>query len=189
MKITGDDDEGKAELENFITPSEKYPVLVTTSKLLTTGVDCKTCQFIIIDSEINSMIEFKQILGCGTRIREDYGKMYFTLIDFRDVSRLFADKDFDGEPVKVKDVNSDEVPDEDDEEIDDISEEEEKKETSYGEAGEYTEGETISDPSGEKRKKYYVYDVEVKVINDRLANTIINNLSNKGMEGFQVELR
>lgn len=168
MKITGDDDEGKAELENFITPSEKYPVLVTTSKLLTTGVDCKTCQFIIIDSEINSMIEFKQILGRGTRIREDYGKMYFTLIDFRDVSRLFADKDFDGEPVKVKDVTSDEVPDENDEEIDDTYEEEEKKETSYGEAGEYTEGETISDPSGEKRKKYYVDDVEVKVINDRV---------------------
>ncbi|AYD39636.1 DEAD/DEAH box helicase [Clostridium fermenticellae] len=168
MKITGDDDEGKAELENFIIPSEDYPVLVTTSKLLTTGVDCKTCQFIIIDSEINSMIEFKQILGRGTRIREDYGKMYFTLIDFRDVSRLFADKDFDGEPVKVKDVTSDEVPDENDEEIDDTYEEEEKKETSYGEAGEYTEGETISDPSGEKRKKYYVDDVEVKVINDRV---------------------
>ncbi|OAA93550.1 EcoAI/FtnUII family type I restriction enzme subunit R [Clostridium coskatii] len=168
MKITGDDDEGKAELENFIIPSEDYPVLVTTSKLLTTGVDCKTCQFIIIDSEINSMIEFKQILGRGTRIREDYGKMYFTLIDFRDVSRLFADKDFDGEPVKVKDVTSDEVPDENDEEIDDTYEEEEKKETSYGESGEYTEGETISDPSGEKRKKYYVDDVEVKVINDRV---------------------
>lgn len=168
MKITGDDDEGKAELENFIMPSEKYPTLVTTSKLLTTGVDCKTCEFIIIDSEINSMIEFKQILGRGTRIREDYGKMYFTLIDFRDVSRLFADKDFDGDPVKVKDVSSDEIPDENDEDVDDTTEGEGETETIYGEPGEHVEGETISDPPGEGRKKYYVNDVAVRVINDRV---------------------
>ena len=174
MKITGDDDEGKAELENFITPSEKYPVLVTTSKLLTTGVDCKTCEFVVIDSEINSMIEFKQILGRGTRIREDYGKMYFTLIDFRDVSRLFADKDFDGEPVKVKEVNTNEIPDENDE----VEDTNEVEETPYDEVGD-DEGEDketiIRDPFGpidgggtEPRKKYYVNDVEVSVINDRV---------------------
>jgi type I restriction enzyme, R subunit len=171
MKITGDDDEGKAELENFIVPSEKYPVLVTTSKLLTTGVDCKTCEFIIIDSEINSMIEFKQILGRGTRIREDYGKMYFTLIDFRDISRLFADKDFDGEPVKVKESTGiDDIPVEDDEDTDDLPPEdggENPYDTPEGHGG----GEIIKDPppgGGEARKKYYVNDVEVKVINDRV---------------------
>jgi type I restriction enzyme, R subunit len=172
MKITGDDEEGKDELENFITPSEKYPTLVTTSKLLTTGVDCKTCEFIVIDSEINSMIEFKQILGRGTRIREDYGKMYFTLIDFRDVSRLFADKDFDGDPVRIKEVSTDEVPDEEDEIIDDTPLDEENEGTTYDEPGDDNSNGSafINDPfeGGEGKKKYYVNDVEVRVINDRV---------------------
>lgn len=172
MKITGDDEEGKDELENFITPSEKYPTLVTTSKLLTTGVDCKTCEFIVIDSEINSMIEFKQILGRGTRIREDYGKMYFTLIDFRDVSRLFADKDFDGDPVRIKEVSTDEVPDEDDEVIDDTPLDEENEGTTYDEPGDDNSNGSafINNPfeGGEGRKKYYVNDVEVTVISDRV---------------------
>lgn len=169
MKITGDDEEGKAELENFITPSEKYPTLVTTSKLLTTGVDCKTCEFIVIDSEINSMIEFKQILGRGTRIREDYDKMYFTLIDFRDVSRLFADKDFDGDPVRIKEVDTDEVPNEEDEEDIDNEPIYDEDETDYtvGNSGELA---FTNDPfeEGERRKKYYVNDVEVMVINERV---------------------
>lgn len=170
MKITGDDDEGKAELENFIEVSEKYPTLVTTSKLLTTGVDCKTCEFIVIDSEINSMIEFKQILGRGTRIREDYGKMYFTLIDFRDVSRLFADKDFDGEPVRIKEVDCDEIPDEEEEDGDETPEEngDITYDTSRDDNGEGSG--FINDPfDGDKsRKKYYVNDVQVRVINDRV---------------------
>lgn len=166
MKITGDDDEGKAELDNFIIPSEKYPTLVTTSKLLTTGVDCKTCEFIVIDSEINSMIEFKQILGRGTRIREDYGKMYFTLIDFREVSRLFADKDFDGDPVKVKVVEDvEDVPDEEEEDPEDIPEDgEEPGETPPVPGG----GGILIDPPDGEIKKYYVNDVEVKVLNDRV---------------------
>lgn len=174
MRITGDDERGKEELENFILPSSKYPVLVTTSKLLTTGVDCKTCEFIVIDSEINSIIEFKQILGRGTRIREDYGKMYFTLIDFRDVSRLFADKEFDGEPVKVKEVNISEIPDENDE----VEDTNEGEETPYDEVGDdegENKGNIFRDPFGpidgggtEPRKKYYVNDVEVSVINDRV---------------------
>lgn len=174
MKITGDDNEGKDELENFITPSEKYPTLVTTSKLLTTGVDCKTCEFIVIDSEINSMIEFKQILGRGTRIREDYGKMYFTLIDFRDVSRLFADKDFDGEPVKIKEVDTKEIPDEDDEDTDNPMDDDTLdggEEHPYGETGDNSGGDGfINNPFDEVkgRKKYYVNDVEVLVINDRV---------------------
>ncbi|WLF70967.1 DEAD/DEAH box helicase family protein [Clostridium septicum] len=172
MKITGDDEDGKDELENFITPSEKYPTLVTTSKLLTTGVDCKTCEFIVVDSEINSMIEFKQILGRGTRIREDYGKMYFTLIDFRDVSRLFADKDFDGDPVRIKEVSTDEVPDEEDEIIDDTPLDEENEGTTYDEPGDDNSNGSafINDPfvGVEGRKKYYVNDVEVTVISDRV---------------------
>lgn len=172
MKITGDDEDGKDELENFITPSEKYPTLVTTSKLLTTGVDCKTCEFIVIDSEINSMIEFKQILGRGTRIREDYGKMYFTLIDFRDVSRLFADKDFDGDPVRIKEVSIEEVPDENDEVIDDTPLDEGNEGTTYDEPGDDNPSgsDFINDPfeGGEGRKKYYVNDVAVRVINDRV---------------------
>jgi type I restriction enzyme R subunit len=170
MKITGDDDEGKAELENFIIPSEKYPTLVTTSKLLTTGVDCKTCEFIVIDSEINSMIEFKQILGRGTRIREDYGKMYFTLIDFRDVSRLFADKDFDGEPVKVKEAAGvEDIPVEEEEDPEDIPNDD-GEDTTYEEPGDHGGGDAFNEPPTEVegRKKYYVSDVEVRVINDRV---------------------
>lgn len=98
MRITGDNPEGKAELDNFIHPEERYPVIVTTSKLMTTGVDCKTCKVIVLDQTIRSMTEFKQIIGRGTRIAEDFGKLYFTILDFRKATELFADRDFDGEP-------------------------------------------------------------------------------------------
>ncbi|RJQ14875.1 DEAD/DEAH box helicase [Candidatus Parcubacteria bacterium] len=101
VRITGDNDEGKKEIENFINPESPYPVLVTTSKLLTTGVDAQTCKLIVLDAPINSMSEFKQIIGRGTRVNEDYGKFYFTIMDFRGVTRLFADPNFDGEPVKI----------------------------------------------------------------------------------------
>jgi len=121
MRITGDNEEGKAELDNFIDPASKYPVLVTTSKLMTTGVDAQTCKFIVLDTIINSMIEFKQIIGRGTRIREDYGKQYFTIIDFRGVTKLFADPDFDGTPVCVK-TTAGEIPTEEEEIIDDQGE-------------------------------------------------------------------
>ena len=108
MRITGDNQEGKNQLENFIDVEEKYPTIVTTSKLLTTGADCKTCKLIVLDSNINSMTEFKQIIGRGTRIREDFGKTYFTILDFRNASRLFSDPDFDGEPISIKVVKPDE---------------------------------------------------------------------------------
>jgi type I restriction enzyme R subunit len=101
VRITGDNDEGKKEIENFINPESPYPVLVTTSKLLTTGVDAQTCKLIVLDAPINSMSEFKQIIGRGTRVNEEFGKYYFTIMDFRGVTRLFADPDFDGEPVKI----------------------------------------------------------------------------------------
>ena len=121
--------EGVKELENFMTADEAYPVLVTTSKLLTTGVDADTVKFIVLDSNINSMTEFKQIIGRGTRINEEHDKLYFTIIDFRNVTKLFADKDFDGDPVKVKETDG-EIPTEETEEppTEDIPQDEVPKE-------------------------------------------------------------
>jgi type I restriction enzyme, R subunit len=83
MQITGDNDEGKRELENFTNPEERYPVIATTSELMTTGVDAQTCQVIVLDANIASMTKFKQIIGRGTRINEEYGKMYFTILDMK----------------------------------------------------------------------------------------------------------
>ena len=94
MKITWDDKEWKAELDNFITPKEKYPVIVTTSKLLTTWVDAKTCKLIVLDTNINSATEFMQIIWRWTRIREDYWKYFFTIMDFRKATNMFADEEF-----------------------------------------------------------------------------------------------
>lgn len=104
MRITGDNDEGKKELDNFIDPENLYPTIVTTSKLLTTGVDVQTCKNIVLDSNIRSMTEFKQIIGRGTRIREDYGKTHFTILDFRKVTELFADEGFDDSPIQIKEI-------------------------------------------------------------------------------------
>lgn len=101
MRITGDENEGKAELDNFINPEERYPVIATTSKLMTTGVDAQTCKLVVLDQHIKSMTEFKQIIGRGTRINEDYGKFWFTIMDFKKATELFADKNFDGEPVVI----------------------------------------------------------------------------------------
>jgi type I restriction enzyme R subunit len=101
MRITGGDTEGQAELGNFIDPESTYPVLVTTSRLLSTGVDVQTCRLIVLDREVSSMTEFKQIVGRGTRVHEDTHKFYFTLIDFRGATSHFADPDFDGEPVQI----------------------------------------------------------------------------------------
>ncbi len=101
MRITGSDAEGQAQLGNFIDPEAKYPVLVTTSRLLSTGVDAQTCRLIVLDRAVGSMTEFKQIVGRGTRVHEDTKKFYFTLIDFRGATNHFADPDFDGEPVQI----------------------------------------------------------------------------------------
>jgi type I restriction enzyme, R subunit len=101
MRITGNDAEGQAQLGNFIDPESKYPVLVTTSRLLSTGVDAQTCRLIVLDREVGSMTEFKQIVGRGTRVHEDTRKFYFTLIDFRGATSHFADPEFDGEPVQI----------------------------------------------------------------------------------------
>lgn len=101
VRITGDDQEGKALLSYFIDNDEPYPVIATTSKLLSTGVDAKTCKLIVLDQTIISISQFKQIVGRGTRIREDYNKLYFTIMDFKGATRLFHDPEFDGEPVTV----------------------------------------------------------------------------------------
>ncbi len=120
MRITGDEAEGKAELDNFINPESRYPVIATTSKLMTTGVDAQTCKLIVLDQRIQSMTEFKQIIGRGTRINEDYDKFYFTIMDFKKATELFADPAFDGEPVQIFEpapedppIPPDEVPGED----------------------------------------------------------------------------
>ncbi len=101
MRITGSDKDGQNQLGNFIDPESRYPVLVTTSRLLSTGVDAQTCRLIVLDRPVGSMTEFKQIVGRGTRVHEDTRKFYFTLMDFRGASSHFADPDFDGEPVQI----------------------------------------------------------------------------------------
>ena len=99
VRITGNDDIGKSQLDYFIAEDEKYPVIATTSQLLSTGVDSKTVKLIVLDKNIESMTEFKQIIGRGTRLREDLGKNYFTIMDFRNNTRKFSDPEFDGDPV------------------------------------------------------------------------------------------
>jgi type I restriction enzyme R subunit len=110
MRITGDDDEGKAQLDNFIDPESTYPVVACTSRLMSTGVDAQTCHLIVLDKRIASMTEFKQIIGRGTRINEDYGKFYFTIMDFRGATALFADPTFDGDPVQIHEPGPDDPP-------------------------------------------------------------------------------
>ena len=110
MRITGDEQEGKAELDNFIDPESRYPVIATTSKLMTTGVDAQTCKLIVLDQRIQSVGEFKQIIGRGTRINEDFDKFWFTIMDFKKATELFARPDFDGDPVVIFEPKGNEPP-------------------------------------------------------------------------------
>jgi type I restriction enzyme R subunit len=174
MRITGDDNEGKKELDNFITPAEIYPVIATTSKLLSTGVDARTCKLIVIEKTINSMTEFKQIIGRGTRVEEDYNKFYFTIIDFRRATNLFADPDFDGEPVVIFEPKPHEPIVLDDEPTEDEPwpPDEEPLDEGGGEVI-YEPGEGGSDvieiPTPTYGpKKYYVDGVPVEIINERV---------------------
>ena len=160
MRITGDDDIGKKQLDNFRDVSSRYPVLVTTSKLLTTGVDAQMVKIIVLDSNINSMTEFKQIIGRGTRVREDLGKMFFTIFDFRDVTRHFADPDFDG-PVEQDDSFTPGP----DGEIPPLPDDPEDVPEPDSERDWEPEGD---EPSKGKRMKYYVHDVEVTVLKQRV---------------------
>lgn len=167
MRITGDNEEGKAQLDNFIDPSSKYPVIAVTSKLMTTGVDAQTCKLIVLDSNITSMTEFKQIIGRGTRINEEFGKYSFTIMDFRNVTNLFADPDFDGDPVQVyvPKGGDDPVPPDVDEE-DPIDGGDDIPPFGGGGSG---QDEIDFDPDGESEvRTYYVHNVKVQVINERV---------------------
>lgn len=172
MQITGDNDEGKKELDNFINPEEKYPVITTTSELMTTGVDAQTCKVIVLDSEIKSMTKFKQIIGRGTRINEEFGKLYFTILDFRNATDLFADKDFDGDPIRVKPVSEEtdlsKIVDEEENDtspiIDEVSGDkiEVKKPVIR-----YPDTDMTSAFAKERRTKVYVNGVDVSVLISR----------------------
>lgn len=170
MQITGDNDEGKRELDNFINPEERYPVIATTSKLMTTGVDAQTCKLIVLDSNIASMTEFKQIIGRGTRINEEFGKTFFSILDFRNVTDLFADPDFDGDPVRVKELGEEdefETPEDELTEDDTITDDEGDEiifEPSPEPPDIITGGEIVSEP----RPKQYVNGVNVGVLNERI---------------------
>lgn len=170
MQITGDNDEGKRHLDAFISPTELYPVIATTSKLMTTGVDAQTCKLIVLDSNIGSMTEFKQIIGRGTRINEDFGKHYFTIMDFRNVTALFADQDFDGDPLRIKAVSENEDISNTDYETDDapVTDDLTGDEITFPETE--TPDVTIdNDPMPEERRqKIRVNGVEVTVINERI---------------------
>ena len=172
MQITGDNDEGKRELDNFIIPEERYPVIATTSELMTTGVDAQTCKVIVLDANINSMTKFKQIIGRGTRINEEFGKLYFTILDFRNATDLFADPNFDGDPIRVKPVMEETdlsgIVDEEEKDetpiIDEVTGKEieiEKPKIRYPQTGE--PGEVIKEP----RRKIYVNGVDVSVLISR----------------------
>ena len=162
MRITGDEQEGKAELDNFINPEERYPVIATTSKLMTTGVDAQTCKLVVLDQHIKSMTEFKQMIGRGTRINEDYGKYWFTIMDFKKATELFADEAFDGPPIVVYNPGPNDPPTPPDEPGD------EGVGGLPGSEGGDAGGEGFpSGPEG-KRAKYYIGDVEVQVIAERV---------------------
>jgi type I restriction enzyme R subunit len=109
MRVTGDDRVGKKQLDNFINPEERYPVITTTSDLMRTGVDAQTCKLIVLDTNINSRTEFKQIMGRGTRVNTEFNKYFFTIMDFRNVTDMFADPDFDDDPVMIKELRGDQV--------------------------------------------------------------------------------
>ncbi|MEG3902398.1 DEAD/DEAH box helicase family protein [Microcoleus sp. B4-C5] len=176
MRITGEDKEGKLELDNFINPEERYPVIATTSKLMTTGVDAQTCKLIVLDSNIRSMTEFKQIIGRGTRINEQFDKRFFTIMDFRNVTDLFSDRAFDGDPVMIKEIRDDEeftpeniigdltgeIIDQETGEIVDFDQNNdipEKLKPTIISAGEITT---------EKQGKVYIAGVDVTILNERI---------------------
>ena len=168
MQITGDNEEGKRELDNFINPEEKFPVIATTSELMTTGVDAQTCKLIVLDSEIKSMTKFKQIVGRGTRINEDFNKLYFTILDFRNVTDLFADKEFDGDPIRIKPVSQDI-------DLTTIVDEEETDDTTItdndGEKIEFVKPDLripqVNEDRENYRKKIYVNGIDVSVLISR----------------------
>lgn len=166
MRITGDSVEGKAELDNFIDPECPFPVIATTSELLTTGVDAKTCKLIVLDKTISSMTVFKQIIGRGTRIDEENGKWFFTIMDFKKATALFRDPDFDGDPVVIYEPDDDDdpvppdpPPDDDDSDDDD-------------------------DDGGEGIQKIRVSNVSARIIAEHISYYMDGNLITESYKDF-----
>ncbi len=145
MRITGDNEIGKNQLDNFIDPESTYPVIACTSKLMTTGVDAQTCKLIVIDKNIASIDEFKQIIGRGTRINENFNKLFFTIMDFRNATRLFSDPNWDGDPIPDPNWPPNPNPGSDPEPGPDPG------------------------PAPDPRKKFYVKDVEVTIQSERIS--------------------
>jgi type I restriction enzyme R subunit len=156
VRITGDSQWGKDQLDDFADPESRYPVIATTSKLLSTGVDIQTCKWIVLDQNITSLAEFKQIIGRGTRVREDYDKYYFTIVDFRKATEMFADPDFDGQPISILET---EIGEEPGEPGPDGGEEPGDEGPGFVDEDEFDEIE---------RTKYYIADVPVWVIGERV---------------------
>ena len=149
MRITGDDNYGKKQLDNFIDVDEPYPCVVTTSEMLSTGVDCKTCGLIVIDKEIGSMTEFKQIVGRGTRLRIDKGKWHFEILDFRNATQLFKDPEFDGDPDPKDDENG--------------------KKGGNGGSGGRKGGEGGGGKTGEGHRKYIVDGHDIRITHEKVS--------------------
>ena len=178
MKITGDDEIGKAQLDNFINPKKPYPVIATTSELMTTGVDAKTCKLVVLDQNIQSMTKFKQIIGRGTRIDERYGKLWFTILDFKKATELFADERFDGIPEKVMNTTPENIADPEsdfEEKLEEISEHDDEQVTGVDEppAPPYQVTDTddvgpLPEEDEKKIRKFHVNGVAVGVIAQRV---------------------
>lgn len=165
VKITGDDEVGKRELDNFMDVEERFPTIATTSKMLTTGVDTKMVKLIVLEANIGSMTEFKQIVGRGTRIREEDGKVYFTVMDFRKATNHFADPEFDDDPIQIYEPKEDESVIPPEEEVNIPSDEEEI----LGDDFDFVPPNVnIEEYEDDAPKKYYVNDVEVSVAHERV---------------------
>jgi type I restriction enzyme, R subunit len=173
VRITGDSPYGQADLDDFIDPASRLPVIATTSKLLSTGVDAQTCKVIVLDQEIQSLTEFKQMIGRGTRIREDYGKVAFTIIDFRDATRHFLDEEFDGVPEQIYE----DVP-------------------AGADGG---EGDGAADrpgppdlppdiPPGTPRVRYVVEDVEIWVVGEQVQYYRDGKLTTETLRGYTADV-
>jgi type I restriction enzyme R subunit len=165
VRITGDNTAGKAQLDNFIDPEKPYPVVATTSQLMSTGVDAQTCKLIVLDKRIGSMTEFKQIIGRGTRINEDYNKLFFTIMDFKRATALFADPDFDGDPVQIYE------PGGGDSVVPPVSDPADDENVIREDPAHQSGADSFGDENatgGEPPTKYYVDNVEVRVVTERV---------------------
>ena len=184
MKITGDDELGKGQLDNFINPKRPYPVIATTSELMTTGVDAKTCKLVVLDQNIQSMTKFKQIIGRGTRIDDRYGKLWFTILDFKKATELFADERFDGTPEKIIKVTPTDIEDEDvDLESQDDTTSAETPDNVFGDqtTDDTTDAnnDTINDPKGDGTLDGEWDDETNKMVKYRVSGVTVNKVAER----------